>query len=140
VITEVAKDRKGLATDQINALVREMEMAKLPQVECPVTHHFGPSIYIREVVMPAGAVIVGKPHKTEHLCNMIEGRMIVVGEDGVRVEVVAPAVFMAKKGRKIAYIIETVRFQNIFSTDETNVEKLENMLVENLPLLLEEEK
>jgi hypothetical protein len=90
--------------------------------------------------MPAGAVIVGKPHKTEHLCNMIEGRMIVVGEDGVRVEVVAPAVFMAKKGRKIAYIIETVRFQNIFSTDETNVEKLENMLVENLPLLLEEEK
>jgi hypothetical protein len=140
VITEVAKDRKGLATDQINALVREMEMAKLPQVECPVTHHFGPSIYIREVVMPAGAVIVGKPHKTEHLCNMIEGRMIVVGEDGVRVEVVAPAVFMAKKGRKIAYIIEAVRFQNIFSTDETNVEKLENMLVENLPLLLEEEK
>lgn len=140
MITEVAKDRKGLATDQINALVREMEMAKLPQVECPVTHHFGPSIYIREVVMPAGAVIVGKPHKTEHLCNMIEGRMIVVGEDGVRVEVVAPAVFMAKKGRKIAYIIETVRFQNIFSTDETNVEKLENMLVENLPLLLEEEK
>jgi uncharacterized cupin superfamily protein len=56
--------------------------------------------------MPAGAVIVGKPHKTEHLCNMIEGRMIVVGEDGVRVEVVAPAVFMAKKGEKSPILLK----------------------------------
>jgi len=68
---------------------------------------------------------------------MISGRMIVVNEDGEQMEVAAPAVFMAKKGRKTAYIIETVRFQNIFSTDETDIEKLENMLVDNTPPLLE---
>jgi hypothetical protein len=78
----------GVATERLNAFA--LEVLKQPQIDCPVTHHFGPSIYIREVVMPAGAVIVGKPHKTEHLCNMIEGRMIVVGEDGDRVDVVAP--------------------------------------------------
>ena len=136
--TQVVQDHKGIATDKINALMHEM--LKHPQVECPVSHHFGPNIYIREVVMPAGTVVVGKPHKTEHMCNMISGRMIVVNEDGEQTEVAAPAVFMAKKGRKTAYIIETVRFQNIFSTDETNIEKLENMLVDNSPLLLEEEK
>jgi hypothetical protein len=123
-----------VVSNKVDALVREM--SALPQVDCPIQHFFGPSIYIREVIMPAGTVVVGKYHKEDHLCNMIEGRMVVVGEDGEQREVTAPAVFMAKKGRKTAYIIETVRFQNIFSTDETDVEKLEHMMVEDLPPLL----
>jgi hypothetical protein len=69
---------------------------------------------------------------------MVEGRMIVMGEDGEQREVAAPAVFMAKKGRKTAYAIETVRFQNIYSTNETDVEKLEHMLVEDSPALLKQ--
>ena len=136
--TEVVKIPTGVATSKINALA--LEMLKHPQVDCPVSHHFGPNIYIREVVLLAGTVVVGKPHKTEHICNMISGRMIVVNEDGEQKEVSAPSIFMAKKGRKTAYILETVRFQNIFSTEETDIEKLENMLVDNSPLLLEEEK
>lgn len=132
--TEVAHRDSGLATDKIDVLLREISAR--PQVDCPVQHFFGPSIYIREVVMPAGTVVVGKYHKHDHLCNMVQGRMIVVGEDGEQREVAAPAVFMAKKGRKTAYILETVRFQNIYSTDETDVEKLEHMLVEDSPTLL----
>jgi hypothetical protein len=131
-------EQRGLATDRIDALYKDL--LTRPQTDCPVTHHFGPSLYIREVVMPAGTVVVGKPHKTDHMCNMISGRMIVVNEDGEKMEVAAPAVFMAKKGRKTAYIIETVRFQNIFSTTETDIEKLENMLVDNSQYLLEEGK
>jgi hypothetical protein len=131
---EVVEQNSNLMSNKVDALVREM--SALPQVDCPVQHFFGPSIYIREVVMPAGTVVVGKYHKEDHLCNMIEGRMVVVGEDGEQREVAAPAVFMAKKGRKTAYIIETVRFQNIYSTDETDVEKLEHMMVEDLPPLL----
>jgi hypothetical protein len=134
--TEVVEQSSNLTSNKVDALVREM--SALPQVDCPVQHFFGPNIYIREVVMPAGTVVVGKYHKDDHLCNMIEGRMVVVGEDGEQREVAAPAVFMAKKGRKTAYIIETVRFQNIFSTNETDVEKLEHMLVEDSPALLEQ--
>lgn len=134
--TLVAERTKGLATDKVDALMQEV--LALPQAECPVSHYFGPSIYIREVVMPAGTVVVGKYHKHDHMCNMIEGRMIVVNEDGEQMEVAAPSVFMAKKGRKTAYIIETVRFQNIFSTDETDVEKLEHMMVDELPPLLKQ--
>jgi hypothetical protein len=130
---EVAQHSTGLAAGKIDSLRRELSTQ--PQAECPVSHHFGPGIYIREVVMPAGTVVVGKYHRHDHLCNMIEGRMVVVNEDGDRAEVVAPTVFMAKKGRKTAYILETVRFQNIFSTDETDVEKLEHMLVSDSPLL-----
>ena len=107
---------------------------EMPQVKCEEKHHFGPNIYIKEVTMPAGSVIIGKSHKIEHVCNMMSGRMIVVQEDGSKVELVAPMTFIGKPGRKVAYIIETVVFQNIYSTNETNIEKLENMFVETKSL------
>lgn len=109
-----------------------------PQVKCEEKHHFGPNIYIKEVTMPAGALIIGKPHRMEHLCNMVSGRMLILQEDGSKKELVAPMTFMAKPGRKVAYIIETVVFQNIYSTPETDIEKLENMCVDNSIPLLEE--
>jgi len=110
------------------------QLRELPQVECTEKHYFGPGMYVKEVTMPAGSVIVGKPHKTEHLCVMLQGRMQLLKEDGSVVELVAPTTFVGKPGRKVAHIIETVVFQNIFATDETDVEKLEAMFVEN-PLL-----
>jgi hypothetical protein len=109
-----------------------------PQVKCEEKHHFGPNIYIKEVTMPAGALIIGKPHRMEHLCNMVSGRMLILQDDGSKKELVAPMTFMAKPGRKVAYIIETVVFQNIYSTPETDIEKLENMCVDNSIPLLEE--
>jgi hypothetical protein len=109
----------------------------LPPVVCEEKHHFGPNIYIKEVTMPAGSLIIGKHHRMEHLCNMISGRMVVLDADGNRAELVAPMTFMAKPGRKIAYIIETVVFQNIYSTPETDIQKLEDMCIDNSKDLLE---
>jgi hypothetical protein len=109
-----------------------------PQIQCEEKHHFGPNIYIKEVTMPAGALIIGKHHRMEHLCNMVSGRMFILQDDGSKKELVAPMTFMAKPGRKVAYIVETVVFQNIYSTSETNIEKLENMCVDNSIPLLEE--
>lgn len=102
-----------------------------PLVKCKENHYFGPSLYIKEVTMPAGSVIVGKVHKVEHMCVMLTGRMVLVTEDGEKKELVAPATFVGKPGRKVAYILEDVVFQNIYATDEKDVEKLENMFVDN---------
>jgi hypothetical protein len=111
-----------------------------PQIQCEEKHHFGPNIYIKEVTMPAGSLIIGKHHRMEHLCNMVSGRMFILQDDGSKKELVAPMTFMAKPGRKVAYIVETVVFQNIYSTSETDIEKLENMCVDNSIPLLEEGK
>ena len=123
-------------TQKVEALLPELKA--MPQVECQEKHYFGPSLYIKEATMPAGSVIIGKPHKVEHMCVMLQGKMIIVNEDGSRNELVAPMTFVSKPGRKVAYIIETVVFQNIYATDETDVEKLENMFVENTQPLLDE--
>lgn len=116
------------------------EVMAMPQVECPEKHYFGPGLYIKEVTLPAGAVIIGKPHKVEHMCVLLQGKMVIAKEDGSKVELVAPMTFVSPPGRKVAYILETVVFQNIFATEETDVEKLEDMFVDNTQPLLEEGK
>ena len=127
--------KTNLLQDKVNTLYTAA--VAQPQIQCEEKHHFGPNIYIKEVTMPTGALIIGKPHRMEHLCNMVSGRMMILQEDGSTKELVAPMTFMAKPGRKVAYIIETVVFQNIYSTPETDIEKLENMCVDNSKPLLE---
>lgn len=127
--------KTNLLQDKVNNLYTAA--VAQPQIKCKEKHHFGPNIYIKEVTMPAGALIIGKHHKLDHLCNMVSGRMMILQEDGSTKELVAPMTFMAKPGRKVAYIIETVVFQNIYSTPETDIEKLENMCVDNSKPLLE---
>jgi hypothetical protein len=100
------------------------------QVECPVVHRFGPGIYIREVTLPAGSFSIGHKQKTVHLNVMLTGKVTMVLENGSHKEVVAPQTFVAQPGRKIGYIHETVVWQNIYATDETDIEKLEEMFLE----------
>lgn len=132
------KKLDNLLSQKVGALLETTK--EMPRIQCEEAHFFGPNIYIKQVTMPAGSVIVGKHHRVAHLCNMMSGKMVIVNPDGSRKELVAPCTFVAQPGRKVAYIIETVVFQNIYSTPETDIEKLENMFVDNSQNLLEEEK
>jgi hypothetical protein len=112
--------------------VQRLEKAFLQekQADCPVMHRFGPNIYIREVSIPAGTFSIGHYQKTEHLNIMLAGRVLMVNEDGSKTELVAPQVFVSKPGRKIGYILEDITWQNVYSTNETDIEKLEAMFLE----------
>jgi hypothetical protein len=133
----IQQDIDNLLSQKVDHLLSQVE--KMPQVDCQTKHYFGPSIYIREVTMPAGTVVIGKPHRKEHMCVMLQGRMIVVLGDGTKQELVAPLTFVGSAGRKVAYILETTVFQNILATDETDIDVLENMLVDNAQPMLEGE-
>jgi quercetin dioxygenase-like cupin family protein len=108
----------------------ESAFLKEEQVDCPVTHHFGPGVYIREVIMPTGAYIIGHDHKHPQFNIMLEGRLTLIRSDGTRHELTAPQTFVGAPGKKIAYIHETVRWQNVYATAETDVETLEDWLYE----------
>ena len=133
----VRQDIDSLLSQKVENLLSQVE--QMPQVDCQTKHYFGPSIYVREVTMPAGSVVIGKPHLKEHMCIMLQGRMVVVDAEGNKKELVAPLTFVGSPGRKVAYILETTVFQNIYATDETDVEKLENMFVDNSQPMLEGE-
>ena len=133
----VKQDLDIPVAQKVENLLAQVE--QMPQVDCQTKHYFGPSIYIREVTMPAGSVVIGKPHRKEHMCVMLQGRMIVMDAEGNQKELVAPMTFVGGPGRKVAYILETTVFQNILATDETDIDVLENMLVDNTQPLLEGE-
>lgn len=115
----------------------EIEMLGQEQVDCPVTHRFGPGIYIREVFMPKGAYIIGHRHTTPHINIMLTGIIGLLNDDGTETVLRAPQTFVAQPGRKVAYIYEDVVWQNVHATDETDVETLETMFLDKSPAFLE---
>lgn len=60
----------------------ESNMLALPQVECPVVHHFGPGVYIREVTIPAGTIALGHYHRHSHMNIMLAGKLALLCDDG----------------------------------------------------------
>jgi len=120
--------------------VLEAEFLKQPQADCPVVHRFGPGIYIREVTIPADTFSIGHRQTTTHLNIMLAGRVTMVNEDGSHTELVAPQTFVASPGRKIGYIHETMVWQNVYATDETDVEKLEAMFLDKSTTWQESQK
>ena len=106
----------------------ESHMLDLPQVECPVVHHFGPGIYIREVTLPAGAFAVGHAQRYEHLNIMLAGSVAVIGEDGKAKILRAPTIFVGQPGRKVGVILETCIWQNVYPNpdNERDIDVLED--------------
>lgn len=121
-------DKKPFAVAKNDGIEQaEAAMLNMDQVECPVSHFFGPNLYVREVFVPAGSVVITHSHKKEHLNILLKGRGLLT-IDGVTREIEAPFMFVGKKGRKVGMALEDVVWQNIFATSETDIEKLEEML------------
>lgn len=100
------------------------------QAECPLKHYFAPGVYLREIFMPAGAIVIGKIHKTEHFNIIQQGRLLIFDEDGAK-ELVAPCTFVSKPGvQKVLYIEEDTVWSTVHITEERDLEKLEAALIE----------
>lgn len=115
----------------------EQEMLAQPQADCPVTHRFGPGIYIREVFLPRGAYVIGHLHTTAHVNIMLTGVLGLMNDNGTETILRAPQTFVAPPGRKVAYIYEDVIWQNVHATDVTDVEKLEEMFLDKSAVFLD---
>jgi hypothetical protein len=94
----------------------EAAMLQLPQPECPLVHRFAPGVCIREVRMPAGALVIGHAHRIADFNILLQGRLTLLMEDGSLKEVSAPLTFVGTPGRKIAYVHEEVTWQNVWAT------------------------
>lgn len=107
-----------------------MQIVDIRENELPLTHTFSDGVYAREIFMPAGMLIVGQVHNTKHL-NIVSKGSALVYSNGKVMKVEAPFTFESEAGvRKILYIIEDMFWTTIHVTDETDVEVLENTLVD----------
>jgi hypothetical protein len=102
-----------------------------------VNHYFAPGIYVRELHMDKGMILVGHRHSTETINTLLKGKVALI-EDGELIYREAPFTYVTPaKHRKAAYVIEDMIWQNVFSSDETDVEILEDIIVEKSPALVE---
>jgi len=108
----------------------ELAMLQLPQVDCPVVHHFGPGVCIREVFIPAGTLAIGHKQKFDHINIMLKGKVQVVHDDGSTQTFAAPMIFIGQAGRKIGYVLEDMVWQNVYATELRNPADVENFFIE----------
>jgi len=108
----------------------EADLLALPQVDCPIVNHFGPGIYIREMHAPADTFLIGHHHKGPCMNILVKGSMRIITPDGSARVIEAPLIFNSGPGRKVAYVIEDAVFQNIWATEETDIDALESLLIE----------
>lgn len=108
----------------------EKELLQYPQANCPVVHHFGPGVCIREVFIPAGTLAIGHKQKFEHLNLMLRGKVMVLNDAGEAQILEAPMVFVGKPGRKIGYVLEDMVWQNIYATELKNADEVEAHFIE----------
>jgi hypothetical protein len=94
-------------------------------------HRFTPGLYTREMIVPAGVLVTGVLHKTEHISIMLTGRMIIPDNGGSK-EIVAPIIEIAQPGiKRVGIAIEEVRWLTFHPTEETDVEVIVEQISTN---------
>jgi quercetin dioxygenase-like cupin family protein len=113
------------------AIVRlENEIRQLPQESIEPVHRFSEGVYAREITIPAGCVLTGKVHKTVHLNIISKGDITVWTEEGMK-RIKAPFTLVSQPGTKrVGYAHEDTVWTTIHGTHETDLEKLEQDLIE----------
>lgn len=108
-------------------------MSGAPQLALQTEHYFADGMYCRTLFRPKGALIVGKIHKQEHFYIVVFGDVTVTCA-GMRERVQGFKVFTSRPGTKRAvYAHEDSLCLTVHRTNETDIEKLDEILVEEDP-------
>ena len=96
-----------------------------------IAHHFAAGVYAKEVLVPAGMVLVQHKHEHDHLSVLAFGRVEVV-VDGERSEHEGPACLVIKAGKYhgIKALTDTAWYC-IHATDCTDEDSVDEVLIAN---------
>lgn len=105
-------------------------------------HFFAEGMYLREMSIPAGTLVMGKTHRMEHFLIVTKGRAVVVSEEG-RQEIAAGYVSRSPAGAKRAILaLEDLTMITVHPNEENtrDLEEIEEKYaVDDTPLLTSEE-
>ena len=106
------------------------ELMAGPQVELTTEHYFNGGMYCRKVFRPAGTIIVGKIHKSDHLFMCTSGEIIAWSEKGM-ITLKAGDVVESKAGTKrvTLAVVDSIGV-TVHKTDKTDLDEIEAELIE----------
>lgn len=91
----------------------------LPVIEMELKHTFADGVYMREMFVPAGVLMVGKVHLTEDPFVLMTGSMNVYTPEGGVVNVSAPLSGITAAGvQKVGFVLEDSHWINYHALSE----------------------
>jgi len=121
---EEVKERRATIEALGNKLAEGVEQGLLPVAELQVTNRFAGGVYIRELFMPAGNIIIGKIHTTQFFNVLVSGQCLIATTEGI-LHIRAPYTFVSEPGsQKCGFCITDVVWQTIHATDSTDVDEI----------------
>lgn len=136
---EVYKEHRLISKDFINK-VETLENAMLASDDIriakgnsdmfPLKHSFSEGVYIREMFMPQGGLVIGKLYKISHTWFLLSGDLEVATDEGTEYYI-GPCYVNAPEGTKrVLHAVSDVIFVNVYPNPEniTDTDKLEEIL------------
>lgn len=128
LLTELLSDESMLRYVECAEAVQQ-KVGELPQIELPIFHHFAPNVYMRQMDAPAGAIVVSKMHRTEHMNILLKGSLSVITEHGIEY-LKAPLILKSDAGTKrIGYFHEDSSWVTVHPTELTDLEEIEAQVI-----------
>jgi quercetin dioxygenase-like cupin family protein len=144
-LAEVALAEPKLHLRSIEQLYEAGNLAEVDQLmrtieprDFPLKHRFTKTIvnnesrgmYVREIFMPAGSLILSKIHKTQHPFTILQG-CAIVWTPGKPAELLqAGHLGITEPGTvRLLEIVEDCRWATFHPTDETDLEKIEDEVI-----------
>jgi hypothetical protein len=96
----------------------------------PLKHSFSEGVYIREMFMQKGGLVIGKLYKISHTWFLLKGELEIATDEGNEYYI-APCYVNAPEGTKrVLHALEDSIFVNVYPNPDniTNIEELEDML------------
>ena len=112
-----------------NVLALQELMLAEEQIELELKHTFHDGIYVREMYIPKGVLLVGKRHRNETI-NMLTKGTMTISEGTESFTISAPYTFIGDKfSKKAGYAHEDSIWVNIIRTDLKDLEDIEKQVI-----------
>ena len=105
-------------------------MKDFPKANIEIRHHFSDGMYAREMVMPAGSIVIGATHKSKHLYSVVSGEC-EVSSTTERESIKAPYLGETIPGtQRVIYSATGCTWITFHPTHLTDIKEIEAALVE----------
>lgn len=95
----------------------------------PLKHSFADGLYVRQVSVPKGVLLVSKIHKFSHAAFLLKGEISIFGTEGVR-RLKAPMAIITPAGTKrVVYHHEDTIFCTVHATSNTDLAAIEEEII-----------
>ena len=123
---------RGHIATRDHVLALQDVVSGLPQAAGARTDHFlHGGVYLRRVVIPAGVLVVGKAHLTDHFFICFSGNAVVAGQGENYMMGPGDSVISPVGTKRVVYAITDFICATIHATDAADIAGLEDTMFEH---------